>query len=137
MKKQQRENWPEMEVCKVFRFSSAHWLPMVDDGHPCKRLHGHNYRVEIIVRGERHPTTGMVIDFAEIKRRFGPMIDQLDHQVLNDLPGLENPTAENIALWLLTNADLKVASAIRVWETDDCYAEAINHSGFYTGARRR
>ena len=138
MKRQERDKlWPEMEICKVFRFSASHSLPHVAEGHPCKRLHGHNYRVEIIVRGERNPNTGFVMDFAEIARRFGPQIDALDHRHLNEREGLENPTAENIVLWLMERSELKVAAAIRVWETDDCYAEAINHDGLYSGARRR
>lgn len=137
MRREQRRNWPEMEICKRFRFSAAHYLPNVPNGHKCKQLHGHNYVVEVIIRGERNPNTGMVMDFGEIKERFGPVIKRIDHLCLNDIGGLENPTAENIALWIMEQASLKVAAAIRVWETPDCYAEAINHDGLYTGARRR
>lgn len=134
-----KKDRPEMEICKVFKFSAGHYLPHVPEDHPCHRQHGHNYKVEVIVRGERNPRTGMVVDFHEINRIIKPLIEQLDHHNLNDLGILElqNPTAENIALWILRSCELKILAAVRVWETPTCYAEAINHDGLYTGARRR
>ena len=91
-----------MDVFREFGFEAAHRLPNVPDGHKCRRLHGHSYRVEVRIRGDVDPVSGMVIDFAEIKAAFAPLDDQLDHRYLNEVDGLENPTAENLARWIWT-----------------------------------
>jgi 6-pyruvoyltetrahydropterin/6-carboxytetrahydropterin synthase len=89
-----------MEIYREFTFEAAHRLPRVPDGHKCARLHGHSYKVQVHVRGDVDPATGWVMDFAEIKKAFRPLHDQLDHYYLNDVPGLENPTSENLARWI-------------------------------------
>lgn len=89
-----------MEIYREFGFEAAHRLPRVPEGHKCARLHGHSYRVEVHVRGDVDPATGMVMDFAEIKKAFRPLHDELDHYYLNDVPGLDNPTSENLARWI-------------------------------------
>jgi 6-pyruvoyltetrahydropterin/6-carboxytetrahydropterin synthase len=89
-----------MELFKEFTFEAAHRLPSVPDGHKCARLHGHSYRVEVHVAGDVDPTSGMVMDFADIKTAFAPIRDQLDHYYLNEVDGLENPTSENLARWI-------------------------------------
>ena len=89
-----------MEIYKEFSFEAAHLLPHLPDGHKCKRLHGHSFRVQVHVSGELHGELGWVMDFGEIRQRVQPVIDQLDHYFLNDIAGLENPTSENLARWL-------------------------------------
>jgi 6-pyruvoyltetrahydropterin/6-carboxytetrahydropterin synthase len=89
-----------MDIFKIFTVEAAHRLPHVPDGHKCARLHGHSFRIELQVSGEPDPHTGWVMDFAEIKRRFQPIYDALDHHYLNDIPGLENPTSEQLAIWI-------------------------------------
>jgi 6-pyruvoyltetrahydropterin/6-carboxytetrahydropterin synthase len=89
-----------MEVFREFRFEAAHYLPNAPDGHKCKRLHGHSYRVVVYVSGPIDPRTGWVVDFAEIKRAAGEILDSLDHRCLNDVAGLEQPTCENLARWV-------------------------------------
>jgi len=87
-------------ITKSFRFEAAHWLPNVPAEHKCRRMHGHSYRVAVAVRGPVDPTTGWVMDFAQLAAAFDPLRAQLDHSTLNDLPGLANPTSENIARWI-------------------------------------
>ncbi|WP_433346942.1 6-carboxytetrahydropterin synthase QueD [Micromonospora sp. CA-111912] len=89
-----------MEIYREFTFEAAHRLPRVPEGHKCARLHGHSYKVQVHVRGAVDPATGWVMDFAEIKKAFRPLHDQLDHYYLNDVPGLDNPTSENLARWI-------------------------------------
>lgn len=89
-----------MDIFKVFTLEIAHRLPNVPPGHKCARLHGHSLRVEVHVGGEADAHSGWVMDFADIKRAFAPLFEQLDHRYLNEVPGLENPTAEHIAQWL-------------------------------------
>jgi 6-pyruvoyltetrahydropterin/6-carboxytetrahydropterin synthase len=89
-----------MDVFREFTFEAAHRLPRVPAGHKCGRLHGHSYRVEIHVRGPVQPDLGWVLDFAEVKERFAPLHDRLDHRYLNEVDGLDNPTSENVARWI-------------------------------------
>ena len=86
-------------MARSFGFEAAHRLPNVPQGHKCRRLHGHSFRVELICEGEIDPNTGWLIDFADIKRAFEPVYARLDHRYLNEIDGLENPTSENVARW--------------------------------------
>ncbi len=87
-------------IFKKFNIEAAHRLPHVPEGHKCARLHGHTFRVEIHVSGPVGEHSGWVMDFAEIKRAFQPLYDQLDHHYLNEVAGLDNPTSENLARWI-------------------------------------
>jgi 6-pyruvoyltetrahydropterin/6-carboxytetrahydropterin synthase len=122
-----------VELFKEFTFEAAHRLPGVPPDHRCARLHGHSYRVQIHVSGEVDPVSGMVMDFADIKDAFKPIVDEhLDHYYLNDVPGLENPTSENLAAWIWQRLSLVLPklSAIEVRET--CTSGVI-----YRGERER
>jgi 6-pyruvoyltetrahydropterin/6-carboxytetrahydropterin synthase len=109
-------------IGRTCRFESAHHLPHLPDGHKCKNLHGHNYRVEIVKQGtpDAH---GFVQDFAEIDAEIAPLLKMVDHRLLNEVPGLENPTAEVIAAWFFDR--IANCESVRVWENDDCWAEVI------------
>ncbi|MFF0718744.1 6-carboxytetrahydropterin synthase QueD [Micromonospora sp. NPDC003816] len=89
-----------MEIFREFTFEAAHRLPNVPVGHKCARLHGHSYRVQVHVHGDVDPEAGWVMDFGELKKAFQPLLDQLDHYYLNEVPGLENPTSEVLARWI-------------------------------------
>lgn len=89
-----------MDVLKVIWIEAAHRLPNVPEGHKCARLHGHSWRIEIHVSGPVDPRLGWVMDFADIGAAFDPLFDALDHRYLNEVPGLENPTSENLAVWI-------------------------------------
>lgn len=91
----------EVELIKEYRFEAAHLLPNVPEGHKCRRLHGHSFRFEVVLRGPVDPRTGWLMDFGEIGKIVKPMVSaQLDHRYLNEVEGLENPTSEEIAFWL-------------------------------------
>lgn len=89
-----------MELRKSFQIEAAHRLPKVPPGHKCGRMHGHSFVIEIVVEGPVDPVMGWVMDYADIKAAFRPLYDQLDHNLLNNLPGLENPTSESLAVWI-------------------------------------
>ncbi len=89
-----------MHIFKTFTFEAAHRLPNVPDGHKCARLHGHSFGVEIHVSGEVGAESGWVLDFGEIKAAYQPLHEVLDHRYLNDVEGLDNPTSEQLAIWL-------------------------------------
>jgi len=108
-----------LEIFKAFTLESAHRLPNVPAGHKCARVHGHSFRVEIHVSGPVHEHRGWVMDFADVKAAFDPLYRQLDHHYLNDVPGLENPTSENLAKWIWQQLKpaLPQLSAVVVHET--------------------
>jgi len=89
-----------MEIFREFTVEAAHRLPNVPAGHKCARLHGHSFRLEVHVSGSVGEETGWVLDFADIKVAFRPLEKMLDHNYLNEIPGLENPTSENLAKWI-------------------------------------
>lgn len=89
-----------MEIFREFTFEAAHRLPFVPEGHKCGRLHGHSYRVQVHVYGEVREHAGWVMDFAEIADAWRPLHDLLDHNYLNEVAGLDNPTSENLARWI-------------------------------------
>lgn len=89
-----------MELFRRFRFEAAHLLPKVAEDHKCRRLHGHSYAVTIHIVGPLDEELGWVVDFADLDNTFRPVLYQLDHHFLNEIPGLENPTSENLAIWV-------------------------------------
>lgn len=107
------------EVFKEFTFEAAHRLPNVPANHKCARLHGHSFAVRIYIGGTVDPHLGWVMDFADIKTAFAPVLDQLDHFYLNDIPGLDNPTSENLAHWIWAQLapKLRGLSAVEIRET--------------------
>lgn len=108
-----------MEIWKEFGFESAHRLPRVPEGHKCGRLHGHSFQVRVALRGVPGPETGWILDFADLKKAWQPLHEVLDHRYLNEIPGLENPTSEVLALWIWERLRpaLPLLSAITVRET--------------------
>jgi 6-pyruvoyltetrahydropterin/6-carboxytetrahydropterin synthase len=89
-----------VRLSKTFRFEAAHDLPTFPEGHKCRRLHGHSFRFDVVVEGEVAEERGYLIDYGEIKRVAEPIVRRLDHYYLNEVPGLGNPTSENLARWL-------------------------------------
>ena len=108
-----------MEIYKEFHFEAAHLLPNVPAGHKCARLHGHSFQVRLSVSGPATEPSGWVMDFADLKAAFKPLLEQLDHYFLNDIEGLENPTSENIARWIWDRLlpDLPQLTAVEIRET--------------------
>ena len=108
-----------MQIYKKFTFEAAHLLPNVPDGHKCGRLHGHSFEATLFVAGPVDGETGWVMDFADVKAAFKPILDRLDHYYLNDIEGLENPTSENIARWIWrqTKPALPMLAEVHIRET--------------------
>jgi 6-pyruvoyltetrahydropterin/6-carboxytetrahydropterin synthase len=117
-----------MEIFKKFSIEAAHWLPNVPLDHKCRRMHGHSFQIEVHVRGPVDARLGWVMDFAEIKESFTAIEDKIDHRCLNEVPGLENPTSENLARWIWEQLQpvLPLLSKVVVQET-------CNSGCIYTG----
>lgn len=114
-----------IELRKSFQFEAAHLLPHLPASHKCRRLHGHSFNVEIVVAGECDPKLGWLIDYAEISEAFKPLYDQLDHYYLNEIPGLENPTSENVAAWIWAKLQPRLPLLTEVVVAETCTARAV------------
>lgn len=115
-----------MKIGREYTFSAAHNLPLVPGDHKCRAMHGHNYRVEVILSGKLL-WNGFVIDFADIDSVVSPILNRLDHKTLNDVEGLVNPTAENLAIYLrdeISSVLKDLCVTVRVWENDRSWAES-------------
>jgi 6-pyruvoyltetrahydropterin/6-carboxytetrahydropterin synthase len=110
-------------LCRLTRdycFEAAHFLPRVPDGHKCRRMHGHSYQVRVTLEAEVDPELGWLMDFADIDKVVDPLLAELDHRVLNDVAGLENPTSEVLAFWLWRQLSAVLPLAeVEVAETRD------------------
>lgn len=113
---------PIVEIFKVFTFEAAHRLPNLPSSHKCSRLHGHSFRVELILRGPKTGPENWVIDFADVKRAFQPIYDRLDHHYLNDIEGLENPTSEQLAVWIYEQTKIVLPLLAKVVVHETCTA---------------
>jgi 6-pyruvoyltetrahydropterin/6-carboxytetrahydropterin synthase len=107
-----------LKIYKDFSFDAAHFLPHVGKGHKCRRLHGHTYRLRVWCSGPVNER-GWIIDYAEIAAAVRPVLDSLDHQLLNEVPGLDNPTTEMLGPWIFTRLKgcLPTLSAIEIAES--------------------
>ena len=114
-----------IELRKTFQFEAAHVLPRLPKTHKCRRLHGHSFKVEIAVVGRCDPKLGWLMDYAEISRRFRPIWERLDHRYLNEISGLENPTSEEIAVWIWNKLKPKLPLLTEVVVAETCTARAI------------
>jgi len=115
----------KISIAKTFDFDAAHRLPLVPTDHKCARLHGHTYRVELVLDGAPD-ARGFIIDYAEIEAAWRPVHAEVDHRYLNDIPGLENPTTEALAPWLFERLQsaLPMLSRLRVYESSTTWCEA-------------
>jgi 6-pyruvoyltetrahydropterin/6-carboxytetrahydropterin synthase len=114
-----------MELRKTYQFEAAHLLPHLPRSHKCRRLHGHSFKVEIVVSGPCDPKLGWVMDYAEITRAFKPIWDKLDHYYLNEIPGLENPTSESVAVWIWQKLKRRLPLLTEVVVAETCTARCV------------
>ena len=115
----------KIELRKTFQFEAAHRLPRLLKSHKCRRLHGHSFQVEIVVAGACDPRLGWLMDYAEIARRFKPIWERLDHRYLNEVAGLENPTSEEIAVWIWKKLKPQLPLLTEVIVAETCTARAV------------
>ena len=110
---------PVFEITKAAHFDAAHYIEQGPADHRYRKLHGHSFKVALHLSGDLDPHTGWIRDFSEIKAIFKPLYERLDHNYLNDIPGLENPTSEVLAkfIWNEMKPLLPELSAIRIHET--------------------
>jgi 6-pyruvoyltetrahydropterin/6-carboxytetrahydropterin synthase len=114
-----------LEIFKEFTFEAAHRLPNVPPGHKCHRLHGHSFRVTLHVQGPVGADSGWIVDFAELTEAFKPIHAQLDHNYLNEVEGLSNPTSENLARWVWQRVRPRLPLLSQVMVRETCTSGCI------------
>ena len=109
-----------MEVYRTFRIHASRFLPKLDDNHICKKMHGHTFNITIFAKGEINNKDGFVIDFFDIDKIFNKYIhSKIDHKVLNDVKGLDNPTSEYLAKWIWDNLSPHIAILDKIKVSED------------------
>ncbi len=105
-------------------FDAAHALRNYEG--PCENLHGHTWKVQVFLKGDRLNDLGMMEDFKSIKKELAAIVSGLDHKLLNDLEpfSVKNPTSENIAEYLYRSLkkEMKLVEKVIVWESPTTYA---------------
>ena len=117
------------ELSKEFRFDAAHTLDRTIDAEPSRRIHGHSYRAEVVVRGRPDPATGMIVDLGHLERALEEARDGLDHRFLDELNDLGPATMENLAAWVWRKVEPSCAGLCRVV----IYRESSGHTCAYFG----
>ncbi|HSC20088.1 MAG TPA: 6-carboxytetrahydropterin synthase [Rhizomicrobium sp.] len=117
------------EISKQFRFEAAHTLTRKLETEASRRIHGHSYRAEIVVRGEADPQTGMVTDFGLLERAAEAARAALDHRFLDDVPDLGAPTMENLSAWIWRQVARSCRGLARVSVYRDSTGEACTYFG--------
>jgi len=113
-------------------FSSAHKLREYKG--KCESLHGHNWKIEVTVKGNNLNKTGLLMDFGDLKIIVNDIIDKLDHKYLNETEPFDkiNPTSENIAKFIFDEVDKNLKGNnckidnVKVWESDNSFATYCN-----------
>ena len=112
----------KVRLTRDFTFEAAHRLPKAPEGHKCQRLHGHSFRVEILVEGQVDQETGWFLDYGVIREAVEPLRLRLDHYYLNEIEGLENPTSEQLCAWIWKQLKPRLPSLGRVVVHETCEA---------------
>lgn len=116
-----------IEVTQEFGFDAAHFMPFKEEGHEYRRMHGHSFYAEVTLRGEPDPKTGWLRDLGEVKAVLDEVRTVLDHQLLNEIPGLENPTLENLARYIFQAAKAKLPEVARVKLRRPSYGQSCTY----------
>ncbi len=119
------------ELKVTTHFAAAHQLTMV--GEKCENLHGHNWKIEVYVTGEKLDQAGVLVDFGVVKKQVAEIMSTLDHRYLNDLEFFQNnpPSSENIAYFVAQQLQKKIdnsavhLSRVSAWESDNACATYI------------
>ena len=108
------------ELKQQFRIESARFLPNLPKSHPCSKIHGHSFKIILKLVGPLDPKIGWVLDYQKISETMAPLLLRLDHQILNEVEGLENPTSELLAKWIYdqTLRIIPILKTVTIMETE-------------------
>jgi len=93
-----------MKIYRTYTLHSARFIPTLDSSHPCSKMHGHTFKIIIELNGPINNKTGFVMDFYDLDDIVqNKIIKKIDHQILNDIEGLKNPSSEHLSIWVWKN----------------------------------
>ena len=110
-------------------------LPTAPEGHPNSRLHGHSFRVRVVIDGNPDPVSGVIFDFEDLSKALEATQTKLDHHYLNEIEGLELPTLERIAIWLWNSIDADVPGLFEIRVARDSCHEGCRYRGPSGGSK--
>jgi len=111
-----------VELAASFRLEASHQLPRAPETSVCRRLHGHSWKIDVRVCGPVNAERGWLIDYHEIEAAWEPLHEALDHRHFNDIEGLDNPTSENLALWIWAHLDPSLPQLFSITVHETCTA---------------
>ena len=117
------------EISKQFRFEAAHTLERAVATDPSRRIHGHSYRAEVMLRGVPDMTTGMIMDLGVLQQALEQARDGLDHRFLDDVSDLGPATMENLALWIWKKMAPRCAGLAKVTVFRDSEGDTCSYYG--------
>lgn len=123
-----------MQIYKEFHLEAAHYLPSAPAGHANARIHGHSFRVRVTIEGEPDPKTGLIVHFDDMSAALRDLHKDLDHNFLNEVEGLENPTLENISKWIWDRLSAKFPGLAEVAIARESCHEGCVYRGPQGGA---
>ncbi len=118
-----------MRIYKEFHFEAAHFLPSAAPGSANARIHGHSFRVRVVVDGEPDAATGYIVHFDELSAALGSAREELDHRLLNEVEGLAAPTLERIAMWIWNRLSNRITGLAEVHVARDSCQEGCIYTG--------
>lgn len=118
-----------MEISYRFGFDAAHHFDHFPEGHPNRAMHGHSFGVEVALAGEPDARTGFVADFGVLEAACAEVRAALDHKVLNDVAGLEQPSLEHLSVWIWDRMEPRFPGLARVTVRRDSCGQACTYTG--------
>lgn len=120
---------PVVELTCAFGFDAAHRFDAFPAGHPNRRMHGHSFQVEVAIRGTLDPTTGFVVELTRIEAACGAAREALDHRVLNEIEGLDQPSLERLSVWIWDHLAETIPGLARVTVRRDSRGQSCTYRG--------
>ena len=121
-----------LNITRTNTFSAAHLLPLTPENHKCRGMHGHSYEVTVEVTGDVDDA-GWIIDTGLIDKAYGYIHAMLDHKTLNEVAGLENPTTENLVVWLWEKFHKTFGDMRNIHKIGITVKEGSRSTAFYDG----
>lgn len=119
----------ELDISYRFGFDAAHRFSGMPRGHRYRGVHGHSFGVEVTLRGTQQQPNGFVADFSKLEAACARLHKQLDHTLLNDITGLEQPSLENLCVWIWKKLKPKFPGLARVTVRRDSLGQACMYAG--------
>jgi 6-pyruvoyltetrahydropterin/6-carboxytetrahydropterin synthase len=117
------------EISKQFWFEAAHTLERTVETESSRRIHGHSYRAEVMLRGTPDPRSGMIMDLTLLEKALAEARDGLDHRLLDEVADLGPATMENLATWIWRKLEPRCKGLAKVTVYRDSSRDTVAYYG--------